>query len=136
MKFYIGARMADGPRLRIVRERLFKLGHEVISSWLDEIGRPEHMDHEIFSVKLGMKDLTEIRAADVFVIDTLSPLAEGGGGGREFEYGFAFGQWHHKECWLVGDKNHAFHFLADRQFFAWDDILYYLGELPTGEVPA
>lgn len=128
MKLYIGAKMSDGPRLREVRERIFKLGNEVISSWLDEVGRPENMEHDIFSRKLAMKDLTEIRAADVFVIDTLSPLTAGGGGGREFEFGFALGQWHHKEVWLVGGHNHAFHYLADREFQSWDDVLFYLGE--------
>ena len=130
MRIYIAAKLSDRMRLRAIREELFKLGHECVSTWLDEVAKPEAMDMRTFLRKLAVKDLTEIRAADLLILDTLSPLSAGGGGGREFEVGFAIGQWHHKDVWRVGPGNNAFHELVDRAFATWDDCL---SALRTGD---
>ena len=76
--------------------------------------------------KLATKDLTEIRSADLLILDTLGNLVQGAGGGREFEFGFAYGQFHKKLVFLVGKRNNAFHALVDKQFSSWIAALRYI----------
>lgn len=127
LKIYTAARFSDRPRLRLMRDRLFELGHECTATWLDEVSKPETMTTEIFNRKLAAKDFNEISSADVLVIDTLEPLITNAetssGGGREVELGFALGQWHRKEIWRVGPARNVFHQLADRVFADWDACL-------------
>jgi len=126
MNIYLAARFRDRKRLRPVRDKLWGMGHEVVSSWIDEVRKPEFLTTEEWHRKLAIKDLTEIRAADLLIIDTLGKLVVGGGGGREFEFGFAYGQFHKKLIFLVGKRNHAFHALVDEQFPSWTTALRYI----------
>ena len=126
MNIYLAARFRDRKRLRPIRDKLWGMGHEVVSSWIDEVRKPEFLTTEEWHRKLAIKDLTEIRSADLLVIDTLGKLVSGGGGGREFEFGFAYGQFHKKLIFLVGKRNHAFHALVDEQFLSWTTALHYI----------
>ena len=126
MNIYLAARFRDRKRLRLIRDKLWEMGHEVVSSWIDEVRKPEFLTIEEWNRKLAIKDLTEIRAADLLVLDTLGKLVVGAGGGREFEFGFAYGQFHNKLIFLVGRRNHAFHTLVDEQFPSWATALRYI----------
>ena len=97
-----------------------------MSSWLDEVARPAHMEHTIFHKKLGMKDLTEISMADLLILETLEDSKTGG---KEVEFGYALGKFQAKEVWIVGPLRNVFHPLADRFFATWEECLAYLGSI-------
>lgn len=70
-----------------------------------------------------MRNLCQISNADLLILDTTSPLSYNGDGGREFEAGFATGQFQHKTIWRVGPVKNAFHYLADKGFETWEECL-------------
>jgi len=128
MKVYVGGKLSDRPRLHEIRKRIWEAGHEVVSTWIDEAGDYSTGYGGEKAGKIALRDLCQISSADLFIVDTLSPLSHGGGGGREFELGFAAGQFQHKLLWRVGPINSSFHALVDRAFDNWADALLCLAE--------
>ena len=128
MKIYIGGKLSDRPRLHEIRKRIWEAGHEVVSTWIDEGGDYSTGYGGEKAVKIALRDMCQISNADLFILDTLSPLSLGGGGGREWEFGFASGQFQHKITWRVGPINSSFHALVDKAFENWDDALKCLAE--------
>lgn len=126
MKIYIASFFDTRERLRPHRDALWKMGHEVVSSWLDEVAKPAHMSKDEFWRKLAFKDLAEVRAADMLIIDTLDVSPRGG---REVEFGFALGAFAGKTTVLVGPVRNVFHELADYKFEDWDTALELLDSL-------
>jgi len=121
MKVYISAGFTSQKRLRQYRDELWKMGHQVVSSWLDETAIPEGMDTVAFGRKLAVKDIAEIVAADVFVSDNHEPSTTGG---LYIELGVALGRFQHIQVWEVGPHGRSpFHELMDRRFESWDDLL-------------
>jgi nucleoside 2-deoxyribosyltransferase len=120
MKIYIAGRLSQRPELHLIRQQIWSLGHEVVSTWIDESG-----DGALNGTakRIATRDLCQISSADLLILDTTSPLSPDGGGGREFEYGFAIGQFQHKTTWRVGPMKNAFHALVDQEFETWDDAL-------------
>lgn len=129
MRIYIASRFRDRERLRPIRELIWKVGHVVVSTWLDEIIKPDWLTTAQWFKKLAIKDLTEIKMSDVLVLDTLGQLVPGAGGGRETEWGFALAQFQDKLVILVGPENQAFHYLADLHFKNWKEFFKWLKEL-------
>ena len=76
-------------------------------------------EHE-FMRKLAIKDLTEIRSADLLVVDTFMPSETGG---KEVELGFGLGLFQSKLVYIVGPLRNVFHYLADANFLSWEDFL-------------
>lgn len=128
MKIYIASFFDTRERLRPVRDALWKMGHEVVSSWLDEVARPAGMSDDAFYRKLAMKDVAEVKSADLLIVDTFDPPTRGG---RENEYGIALGQFQSKLLFVVGPYRTIFHRLADAQFDSWEACLEHLRELAT-----
>lgn len=81
------------------------------------------MSEDIFKKKLALKDLAEIKSADLFVLDTEVPSERGG---KEVEMGFALGQFQSKLIYIVGPLRNVFHYLCDQQFEAWDDFIEHM----------
>lgn len=125
MKVYLAGFFDTRARLRPIRDSIWKLGHEVVSTWLDEVAVPETMDQETWYKKLAFRDLAEIRSADMLLLDTLDETPRGG---REVEFGFALGRFQGIEIWVIGPVRNVFHRLADRHFEAWEDALVALSE--------
>lgn len=121
MKIYIAGSYEDQVRLREVGDRIWKLGHVITSTWLQETKRPDDMPVEMFDRKLGIKDLCEISAADVVMFD-LGRVTTG----KAIEFGFALGQFQHKQLWLVGAPHSVFHQLADLEFEDWNEVFEFL----------
>ena|SRR3990167_1345825 len=96
------------------------MGHEVVSTWLDEVKRPPSMPESLFWKKLAMKDLAEIRSADLFVLDTHIGSERGG---KEVEFGFALAQFQAMLLYIVGPLRSVFHELCDRRFDTWEEFL-------------
>lgn len=123
MKIYIGASFAGRERLRPIRDQLWQMGHEVVSSWLDEVTKPQAMTHQEFYKKLALKDLCELKSADLAIIDLIDPSTTGG---RDTELGFALASFAGKQVYTVGNPVSVFHELVDRQFSNWDKVLVFL----------
>ena len=124
MRIYISGRFEDQQRLRPQRDALWAMGHEVVSSWLDEIAHPSGMMDEIFHKKLSIKDLGEVRAADMLILDTLGERSSG----KQIEYGAALSSITPKLVYIVGPRTSTFHYLADHVFSNWEDCLHALCE--------
>ena len=124
MKVYIGASFSSRERLRPIRDRIWALGHEVVSTWIDEVAKPGFMGQDEFNRKLAVKDFCEVSSASLVIIDTVERSSTGG---SDSEFGFAFGQFHKKSVWVVGPKRSVFHQLADAHFEDWSMVLAVLG---------
>jgi len=99
------------------------MGHEVVSTWLDEVAKPAGMTQETFWRKLAVKDLAEVKACDLLIADTMDVTPRGG---REVEFGFALGGHQSKHVFIVGPVRNVFHTLADIRFESWDECLNYV----------
>lgn len=134
MKVYIAASFASRERLRPYADALWKMGYEVVSSWLDEVSKPPFMMDDEFNKKLALKDLCELSSADIVIVDTIQRSSTGG---SDTEYGFGMGQFHRKSVWVVGPKRSVFHQLCDRHFNTWYEALNAFAELPrNGGTPS
>ena len=123
MKIYIASYFDTRARLRPIKDKLWAMGHEVVSTWLDETTKmPEMTKHQFWS-KLALKDLCEVQSADMLVIDTIDVTERGG---REVELGFAIGGSRNKLIFVVGPIRNIFHTLADKQFVNWDECLEHI----------
>lgn len=120
MKIYIAAKFARREDMRPFKDQIWNAGHEIVSSWLDEVKRPEGMDSETFKKKLAIKDLVEVISADLLILDTFFPSETGG---KEVEFGIALGRFQTKMIWVVGPKRNVFHELADKVFDNWADAI-------------
>src|SRR5678815_4799579 len=86
MRVYIAGKYEARSRLIEWRGRLKALGHEVLSTWLDEMPKRDEVDAD-YMHKAATRDLAEIASADLFILDTID---ESNTGGREVEYGYAY----------------------------------------------
>ena len=127
-KLYIASFFDDRPRLRPFADQLWHKGYEIVSTWLNETAKPEGMPHDIFWKKLAIKDLAEINACDILVLDTFSVTPRGG---REVELGFALGRFQSKLIYLVGPVRNVFHTLVDVKFDTWEDLISSLPDITT-----
>lgn len=125
MKIYTAATFQEQNRIRAYKEPLFKLGHSVVSTWLEEQLKPEGMTDEEFGRKMAMKDLQEIAMADCFILDLARPSTTMG---KMVETGFALAK--HKLFYVVAPegtltKGHIFLLLADKIFGSWEELFEY-----------
>lgn len=127
MKIYLAGSFTSRFVLRPIRDKLWAMGHDVVSTWLDESVPPPGMSQETFERKLGLKDLAESASADLVIVDLLEPSTTGG---RYVEYGLALGRFQRQSVWLVGPLQGVFHYLADERFDSWDECLDHLGIKP------
>lgn len=123
MKIYLAAKFERRLFIRKRADQLWKLGHQITSTWLNETTKPESMTKEIFFRKLAIKDLCEIMAADLIILDTAEQSTRGG---KENEFGFALGQFQNKLVYIVGRKRSVFHELADMVFKNWKECIAYV----------
>ena len=79
MRIYLASKFERRAELRPIRDALWKMGHEVVSTWIDEVKRPEGMSSDVFKRKLAVKDIAQIESADLFILDTFVVSERGGG---------------------------------------------------------
>jgi nucleoside 2-deoxyribosyltransferase len=123
MNIYIASRFRDREKLLPIRDKIFALGHAVVSSWLGEVKKPAHMSQYEFWRKLAEKDFREIASADL-LIRSVHKVSETGGASQE--QGFAYGLNQNIMVWLVGNNGKprcVFDTLCDKHFKTWDDCL-------------
>lgn len=106
--------------MRLISTRFWELGHEIIGTWLHETKRPEHIPSDIFKRKLAFKDVAEVYAADLVILDNRRSS-----GGKNCEWGVGMAHFQNKLLYLVGEPSNVFHELADKQFASWDECFSY-----------
>jgi nucleoside 2-deoxyribosyltransferase len=120
MKIYLAGQFESRKRLRPHASALWDLGHEVVSTWLNEVQQMKEMSHDEFFRKLAMKDIAEIQSCDLLIQDTFKMSLRGG---ASTEYGLALHGFQNKLVWVVGPKRSVFHHLADKQFKTWKECI-------------
>ena len=89
MKIYIAARYARRFELRVAALALKLLGHECTSQWLDD-------DEESKGQQAAaLRDVHDVDRADCVIFLAEPYGSENRGGGRYFEYGYAFAKQKH-----------------------------------------
>ena len=130
LNIYIAGWFGAKDRLRVIRDRIHAAGvGVVVSTWLDEETVAPEAPGETMVVgatpeqcrEYAVRDLGEVRYADLFIIDThdVNPR-----GGREVEYGMALAEG--TAVWVVGPKRNVFHYIAHQHFEDWTDALLQL----------
>lgn len=128
VRIYIAAFFDSRPRIREEAQKLDELGHSVVSGWIfgEPTGATYASSTEGYLTCCALRDLREIRTADLLILDTLDVTARSG---REVELGYALG------CGVpfivVGPRRNIFHYLAQAQFDSWDEAQKWLSELRT-----
>jgi hypothetical protein len=123
-KVYLAAAYERGPEMRVYRDALHALGHEVTSRWIDQkqgqeaAGAPELVDDPGAYARFALKDIADLRAAETVISFT----GGGGRGGRHVELGLAIALG--KRLVVVGPREHVFHTLADIEWYPdWPSYL-------------
>jgi len=115
MKVYLSASFTNRLKMRPIRDKLWSMGHTIVSSWIDETVKPDFLTACEWGRKLADKDRAEVLSCDLFIMD-----AEGISTGKAVELGLALGQFHLKLVWIVGDPQHIFHHLVDEILPDWE----------------
>jgi hypothetical protein len=115
-RIYIAAQFESRLRIRPYAHKIWAMGYDVVSSWLNETSRPPGMSNPEFMRKLAMKDIAEIQSADLLIQDTFKMSSRGG---AATEFGIALRAYQSKLLWVVGPVRSVFHYLNDRQFDSW-----------------
>jgi hypothetical protein len=118
MKVYLAAAYERNPEMRVIRDQLVQLGHEVTSRWIDQHGGEDLAPIEGVGlntspgvyVKFAYKDLDDVDAAE-----TVVHFTGGGRGGRHTEFGYALARG--KALVLVGEREHVFHSLPSIEWY-------------------
>ena len=121
MKIYIAGFFNTRARLWEYRDALIKQGHNVVSSWLNEKPKPEHMNEADFFKHTAIKDLAEVLSSDCILVDTFDVSPRGG---REFESGYAWAD-PNRLFYTVGPRRNIFHHLADQTWGTWPQVIDY-----------
>ncbi len=122
MLIYIAASFVSQRRLHPIRERLFAMGFECCSTWLDELRPGPALTHADFDRQLAIKDMVEVRLSDIFILDTLD---ESTTGGRYAELGIAATDRPRLKL-HVGPVSNIFERLCDYHFDTWEEALAHL----------
>lgn len=98
-----------------MRKVLEDLGHNVISTWLDEDDAQSYELHPARGPGYALRDRGEIEASNMLIIDTIE---ESSSGGREVELGLALAGF--KRTWRVGPARNIFHTIVQQDFPDWE----------------
>jgi hypothetical protein len=118
MRIYVAGTFGDQKALRNEAHRLWDLGHEVTGSWLLEQARNPSMSSDEHKRKLAIKDVAEVTKADLIILDNRQSS-----GGKNCEWGMGIDQHQNKLLWLVGEPSNVFHYLADRRYKNWGQLI-------------
>lgn len=107
MRIYLTARWARRDEMKLHRQELQKLGHEVTSRWLDEVDGVSPAD-------AAAVDLNDIDDAEALIVFTDAPDVGYSTGGRHVEMGYAIGIGRH--ICVIGPRENVFHHLPQMNF--------------------
>lgn len=125
MKIYLCSRYSRRDEMRKYRDKLTKLGHTVVSTWLETNWPVE--DHRSaaappeYRETWAEKDLADVRSCDTIICFTeheRTPTR----GGRHVEFGVALAL--HKVLLLVGPKENLFYYHKNvTQFDSFEELI-------------
>jgi nucleoside 2-deoxyribosyltransferase len=114
LRVYLAAPYVAKKQIEAEAAELRALGIEVTSSWLEETHSPTTQLHELTHEEhqgFAVRDVQDVRAADVFVFHT-DPTKAIIRGGRHVEFGIAVAL--HKPILIVGEEQeNIFHHLPN-----------------------
>lgn len=134
MKLYIASNFSSRHRLRPIKFNLKKIGFEVLSEWIDNNPMDNILDRGSDSIgnhleatqQIAARDIREVTACDIFIIDTQTP---GRNGGRECELGMAL-MAPTQRIFRVGPIRNVFHaHKAIKVYKSWEELLPVLEDL-------
>lgn len=105
MKLYLASKYSDMEKLNKIGTILENMGHSITSKWLK--GKEEGQSRS----DAALMDADDVDRADGLVLFTEPKGTYTTGGGRHWEFGYAYGK--NKKCFVVGDKEHIFCHLPD-----------------------
>lgn len=113
IKVYIASKFSSRYRLRPIKFKLQQLGFNVLSDWIDNNPLDETIGGDYDSIPnhmgaahdISQRDIEQVRAADIFIIDTQDISATGG---RECELGIALTQIPPSQIFRVGPIRNVF----------------------------
>ena len=114
MKIYLASQYRTKTQIKGYTRQLQDLGFTVTSTWVNEPHKPtlELPDLSPGDLRrLASRDLQEIRACDLLVLFTVSPLKATKRGGRHTEFGYALGL--NKRMVICGPCENIFHYLPN-----------------------
>lgn len=108
MRIYLAARWSVRYELRLVRDQMEQMGHQITSQWIDRDDRPafDGDDWEAWARQWSQQDIEDIEAAEILLLDCRS---NGRHGGMHVEFGYALAAG--LAVWLIGPKGNVFHHL-------------------------
>ena len=127
-KIYIASKFSSRYRMRPIKFKLQKMGFTVLSDWIDNNPLDETLggdydsigNHPDASHDIAQRDIEQVQACDIFIIDTQD---ESPTGGRECELGVALlsGK---PYIFRVGPIRNVFHaHKSVKPFKSWEDLL-------------
>jgi nucleoside 2-deoxyribosyltransferase len=120
VKIYVSGTFTAQPRLRNEAAKLLHKGHEITSTWLNEAAKPEQLSTREWERRLAEKDIAEVYAADLVILDLDE---ESTTGGRYVEWGVACAPGSMRLRYTVGANNRGcFNTMADRHFPNWEAL--------------
>lgn len=135
MKIYISGTFNAQHRLRARAEQLWKMGHEITSSWLHETAKPAVLTEGQWNARLATKDIVEVAMADCLILDLDEDSTTGG---RYVEWGVASHPRDPKLRFTVGGGKRprgCFNYLADSHFETWEKLLaFFKSNYATSEM--
>ena len=121
MKIYVAGSFIDQVDLRLKAEAIWQAGHVVTGTWLQEVSKSPHTTELEHKRKIAIKDLVEVREADLIVLDNRQSS-----GGKNVEWGISIAHFQNKVLVLVGQPSNVFHYLADYTFPTWEEFVAWL----------
>jgi len=122
MRIYISGAFTAQERLQPWANALRRLGHDIVSSWLWEAAKPDHLSKDTWDHLIADKDIAETYASDCVILDL---DGESTGGGRYVEWGIACCPGSMRMRITVGDdrRNGIFLSKAHFHFNSWADLV-------------
>ena len=118
MKIYLAAPFEEILRLQTVKADVEALGHQVVSSWLEESPESSVDLPQPDWSRFALRDLQEVKGANLLILDTFAANLRGG---SQVEYGYAIG--FQRPVWIVGPVRNVFHTLAQWRCENWEEAL-------------
>jgi len=110
MKIYLAALYSRMDDMRECAAKLRAKGHEITAQWITGIGATKET-----AAEAAIMDLDDVKRADAIIFFAQSKGSFNKGGGRHFEFGYAYALG--KRCFVVGELEQVFCNLPDVKVF-------------------
>jgi phosphoribosylformylglycinamidine (FGAM) synthase PurS component len=122
LKFYLAGKYQAKERLREMRQLVLERTPDTcVSRWLDHNLVEADVDDQGL-IEEAWKDITDVKAAKLFILDTEDESVTGG---RDVEYGIALAN-PNVHTIVIGPERNIFHKLADMHFTDWLEYVVWL----------